>query len=58
MMMIEVRAVPTDHPPTMFLIECSECGVVGLEFEENTDAECLIHLELHSVDTSAYRPTG
>lgn len=55
MKIIEVKAVPMDTPPTMFSIECSECGVVGLEFEENTDQECLTHLEMHNVDTSAYR---
>lgn len=52
---ISVRAVPLDKPATNYLLQCNECGALGLVEAEACDEACITHLEVHGVDTTFYR---
>ena len=61
MIAYEVKAYPmqthddrvTDGEP--FLVECSECKVIGMFPEQEVDAVCVEHLRSHGVDVSGFR---
>jgi hypothetical protein len=53
--LIKVTVVPMEPTLGIWAIECSDCGTVGTVNVDESDEVCLTHLELHKVDTTAYR---
>lgn len=53
-LLIQVHAVHVVETEE-FLVECSDCGLLGAYTADTVDEECLSHLEAHNVDTTEYR---